>query len=503
MSKTAIVIGSGIAGVAVAIRLAVKGFKVTVFEANQYPGGKLTEISFEGYRFDAGPSLFTLPELVDELFILAGKDSKQYFQYERLEEICKYFYEDGTQITAHSDPELFSREIEKQTGVSLNKVLDHLKKSKRMYELTDKLFLQSSLHKLNSYLNKHALNALVNLGKLKTNQVMHAVNHIQFEDSRITQLFDRYATYNGSNPYKSPATLNIIPHLEYNLGAYFPTGGMYSITRSLVKLAEEIGVVFKYNSPVQEIVVENKTIIGVRQNEKIMKADVVVSNVDISSTYRHLLKSEKAPKKLLSQEKSSSGLVFYWGMKKQSSNLGLHNIFFSKDYKEEFDLIFNQNKVPSDPTVYLNISSKYKSGDAPEGHENWFTMINVPHNSGQDWDKIIIESRQNIILKLSKILGFNISDYITCERILDPLLIEKMTGSSLGALYGNSSNNQFAAFLRHPNFSGKIKNLYFCGGSVHPGGGIPLCLFSAKIVSGLIGDLPGSIHKGNSNFIHK
>ncbi|MBC7390950.1 MAG: phytoene desaturase [Opitutaceae bacterium] len=486
MSKAAIVIGAGIGGIAVAIRLAVKGYQVTVFEANDYSGGKLSEITFDGYRFDAGPSLFTLPELVDELFTIAGKDPRHYLKYQKLDEICKYFYEDGTHIRAYSDPEKFSLEIEKQTKVKSGTVRDHLLKSKRMYELTDKLFLQSSLHKFNSYLNRHSLNAFLHLGKLKTNQIMHEVNQKQFEDPKITQLFDRYATYNGSNPYKSPATLNIIPHLEYNLGAYFPTEGMYSITKSLVKLAEEIGVVFKYNSPVKEIRIENNSVVGIIQNEKFIEANIVVSNVDISNTYRHLLKSQKAPEKLLSQEKSSSGLVFYWGIDKNFSNLGLHNIFFSNDYKEEFESIFNKNEVSSDPTIYLNISSKHKPDDAPQGHENWFTMINVPYNSGQDWDRIIDESRQNIIKKLNRLLGQDISVHIKCEQILDPRSIEQKTGSAMGALYGNSSNDKFAAFLRHPNFSSKIKNLYFCGGSVHPGGGIPLCLFSAKIVSGLV-----------------
>jgi phytoene dehydrogenase-like protein len=165
----------------------------------------------------------------------------------------------------------------------------------------------------------------------------------------------------------------------------------------------------------------------------------------------------------------------------------LHNIFFSADYKTEFDHIWQQKDIYHDPTVYLNISSKYKSDDAPAGCENWFVMINVPANTGQDWDKLIAEARKNIITKLNKKLGEDVSQLIISESVLDPRGIESRTSSYQGSIYGTSSNSQFATFLRHANRSSKIDELYFCGGSVHPGGGIPLCLLSAKIVSDWVG----------------
>jgi phytoene dehydrogenase-like protein len=169
-------------------------------------------------------------------------------------------------------------------------------------------------------------------------------------------------------------------------------------------------------------------------------------------------------------------------MKKTFPKLDLHNIFFSEDYKTEFDHIFKKGSIYHDPTVYVNITSKMTPSDAPEGCENWFTMINVPNNQGQDWDQMIIDAKSNILDKLSRMIGLNLSEYIAVEEILDPRTIESKTSSSLGALYGNSSNNLFSAFLRHANKSRRIKNLYFCGGSVHPGGGIPMCLSSAKII---------------------
>lgn len=487
MKKVAI-IGAGIGGISTAIRLAHKGFEVSVFEANSYAGGKLSSFDLNGYRFDAGPSLFTLPNLVEELFELVGENPKEYFEYIKLPDICHYFWEDATKLTAWAENERFAKEVEDITGEPAQKILDFLKDSAFKYEVLDGLFLQDSLHKLSTWTSAKALKGYLNLPKLGIFGTMNDANEKLFKNPKIVQLFNRYATYNGSDPYQTPATLNIIPHLEYNIGAFFPKKGMVSITNSLVKLAEDLGVQFFYESKVEEILVEKDKVSGIRYSniseKNISKAyDVVVSNMDVTPTYRKLMPNQKHPDRLLNQPKSSSGVIFYWGIKKQFAELGLHNIFFSDDYQQEFNTMFQGKTIGNDPTVYINITSKLKPDDAPEGCENWFVLINAPANEGQNWDKIIAETRQNVIQKVSRILGENIADLIVCEEILDPRTIESKTSSAQGALYGNSSNNRYAAFLRHANFSSKIKNLYFVGGSVHPGGGIPLAISSAKIAA--------------------
>jgi len=484
-AKKVLIIGAGIAGIAAAIRLAVKDYNVEVFEANSYPGGKLSEIKQDCYRFDAGPSLLTMPQYIDELFKLAGKSPSDYFTCQKLDPICKYFYEDGTQLNARADTETFAREIAAATGEPAEALIKYTANSNDIYHITNPVFLQKSLHRLKTFLNWTTIKSILRLPKIDALRTMHRANQVFFKDARMVQLFDRYATYNGSNPYIAPATLNVIPHLEQHYGAYFPDGGMYSITTSLVKLAESLGVKFHYDSKVEEIVLEGQKVKGSKVKGEFIEADIVISNMDVWFTYNRLLKDHPAlfPKKILQQERSSSALVFYWGINKQFPQLDLHNIFFSADYKAEFDYIWKEKNIYSDPTIYLNISSKYKPDDAPEGCENWFTMINVPSNTGQDWDMLINEARKNILAKLSKNLNEDISKLIVCESILDPRSIESKTSSYQGSIYGTSSNSKFAAFLRHANRSSKIKNLYFCGGSVHPGGGIPLCLLSAKIVS--------------------
>ncbi len=484
----AVIIGAGIAGIATAIRLAVQGYQVEVFEANTYPGGKLTEIEQDGFRFDAGPSLFTMPQYVDELFELAGKKPKDFFTYQKLDKVCQYFYEDGTQLTAYADPEKFAKEVQNATGEPAKVIYKYLDNSAAIYNITNHVFLERSLHQLKNYLKWDTLKSVFRFGKIDAFRTMHQANESFFKDDKLVQFYDRYATYNGSNPYRAPATLNVIPHLEQHFGAYFPQGGMHSITTALVQLAASLGVKFHYNSPVSQALANGRKLMGVTVNGGIVYADIVVSNMDVWFTYYQLLKGHERlfPKKILAQERSSSALIFYWGISQEFKELDLHNIFFSTDYKAEFDHIWKDKNISADPSIYLNISSKYKPDDAPVGYENWFTMINVPANTGQDWDSLITDAREHIIRKLTRILGHDIGSLIVSESILDPRSIEAKTSSYQGSLYGTSSNNQFAAFLRHANRSAKLDGLYFCGGSVHPGGGIPLCLLSAKIVAGWI-----------------
>ncbi len=353
MKQKSAVIGSGVAGIASAIRLAAKGYLVQVFEQASGPGGKLSERRHGGFRFDTGPSLFTLPELVTELFELCGKDPRNYFTCKLLDASCRYFWEDGTVINAWHNSDDF---------------------------------------------------------------------------------------------------------------------------------AKEVGVQFHFNTAVESVRVQNRRATGLRAGGKDVDFDLIVSDVDVVNFYKKLLPAHPLPKKLLSHERSSSALIFYWGVNKNFPELSLHNILFSKDYEKEFRHLFSEKSITGDPTVYIFISAREVPDDAPTGQENWYVMINAPENTGQEWDSMVCNARKHIVSKIKRILGVDIERHIVTESHADPRSIENDTGSYNGSLYGLSSNNKFAAFYRHPNFKHSIKTLYFTGGSVHPGGGIPLCLASAKII---------------------
>ena len=485
MSK-AIVIGAGIGGIAASIRLAIKGYQVDVYEKNSYPGGKLSAFSLGDYRFDAGPSLFTMPHFVTELFELAGENPADFFEYKKKEVNCEYFWEDGTRLTAYADREKFSQSVASQLNVPVQNIKNYLENAQTKYELTAPLFLKRSLHRMQTYLNKETLRAIANLAKLELFQSLHQVNTQQLKNPYLIQFFDRFATYNGSDPYQTSGIMSLVQHLEEHYGTFIPKKGMVDITVSLVKLAQRLGVQFHYDQKIKRIIVDGKSCKGIETQDQTITSDIVVSNMDVVPTYHHLLRGHKAPNTYLKQERSSSALIFYWGIQHSFPQLDLHNIFFSKAYKEEFQAIFKEKTVGTDPTVYVNITSKEVPEDAPSGCENWFVMINAPADYGQDWEALVRQTRRLVIKKLNAILNCDLNTLIVEETYLSPPLIAAKTASFKGALYGSSSNSRMSAFLRHPNFSRTINNLYFCGGSVHPGGGIPLCLLSAKITADMI-----------------
>ena len=484
--KKAIIIGSGVGGLATALRLKAQGLDVVVFENNSYPGGKLSSFNLGQYRFDAGPSLLTMPHYIDELFELFNENPKDYFNYKRKDISCKYFWEDKTVLNAYSDKNKFINEINKVLKVDKNIVTKYLLKAKKKYDLTKNIFLEQSLHKIKTYLSSDLIKGIFNLYIFQINKTLDTVNQDELKEPHLVQLFNRFATYNGSSPFKTPGMMTLIQHLEQEYGTFVSEKGMINIPKSIFDLAKRNGVKFEFNKLVNEIVVKNNKVVGVKVNNTVIESDFVVSNMDIVPTYKKLLKKLYQPKKVLNQERSSSALIFYWGIKKTFKNLELHNILFSNNYKKEFDSIFELGNISDDPTVYINITSKDVVSDAPKESENWFVMINSPNDTGQDWNEIIKTVRKNTINKINRTLNIDIESFIEFEKVFSPKTIEKNTQSYLGSLYGSSSNNKMSAFLRHPNFSKHIQNLYFCGGSVHPGGGIPLCLLSAKIVSELI-----------------
>ena len=485
--KDVIIIGSGIAGLAASIRLAIKGYDVKVFEANSYPGGKISSIKMNGFRFDGGPPLLTMPHYITEIFELAGENPNDYFNYKKKEISCVYFWDDGTKFIAYSDSEKFAIEASKTFNEPQKKIKKYFKRAKKKYDLIASIFLEKSLHKIQTYLSFNILKSLFQLRTFEIQKSLNQANSDSFKSKHLIQFLDRYATYNGSNPYQTSGIMSVIQHLEKNYGTYVAEKGMFSIVESLFELAKKVGVKFKFETEIDKIIIDsNKKVRGVKSKEKIYNADIVISNMDVYYTYNKLIKNIKTPSRIINQERSSSAVIFYWGVKKTNKELDLHNIFFSKDYKNEFKSIFKDKTVSEDPTIYINITSKEIPSDAPKGCENWYVMINTPPDYGQDWSKIVKNLRSIVIKKLSIQLEVDLEKMIVSEKIITPRIIQKNSKSYMGALYGTSSNDLFSAFLRHPNFSNRVKNLYFCGGSVHPGGGIPLCLLSAKIVDDLI-----------------
>ncbi|MFW5995439.1 MAG: phytoene desaturase family protein [Spirochaetia bacterium] len=490
--RQAVVIGGGLGGLSAAIRLRARGWKVSLYETSEHTGGKAGSVTRDGYRFDTGPSLLTMPEVFEELFAEAGQKLEDHITLIPLPEICRYFFSDSTVLHAWADEDRLAREFQKVLGEDPDHLKRFLDYSSRIYDITSEIFLRHSLNEPSTFTSLQFLKSLLRSPRIDPLRTMAQAIDSFFESPDARQLFKRYATYNGSDPFKTPATLNIIPHVEYRGGAWAVDGGIVALPRAMEALARRIGVHVNTGTPVTKITSapagRGRRVTGVSVGMKHIEADAVVCNVDISRAYPQLLDEPDAPEleRYRSLEPSSSAMVFYWGVKGIQEQLISHNILFSSNYRAEFADIFDRGRMPDDPTVYINITSRTSPSDAPEGGENWFVLVNAPYDNGQDWDTEVARTRKAVVGKLNERLGVDIESMIEVEEVRTPVDIASLTSSYRGALYGISSNSRTSAFLRHPNRSRRYSGLYFCGGSTHPGGGMPLVVLGGKIVSDLI-----------------
>lgn len=489
--KHVVVIGAGLAGLATAIRLAHAGFRVTVLEKNKRVGGKMNIVQCKGYTFDSGPSLLTMPFIVEELFTSVGRRFEDYLQLVRVEPLCRYHWPDGARLDASTHPDRMRTEmaaLNPSDADAFPRFMDH---GKRLYDAAAEAFLYQPLWSLalRDLLHKlHLVPRVVHLDPFRTYSM--AVSSF-FRDPRLQQLFNRYATYNGSTPYRAPATLLIIPYIELTYGGWYIAGGMYGLADALLRLAQSFGVVVQTDAPVVRIAVERKVAraVVVASGEEV-RADVVVSNADVAYTYHSLL--GYTGRRFASYEPSLSGFVVMLGVRQRFPSLLHHNIFFSSDYRAEFDALVERQTIPTDPTVYVTNTSFTDPHHAPDGCSNLFVLVNAPplgtapsaqRHGWLRWGGVY---RTIILEKLAR-MGLRIEEQdIEVEEIITPADFESWYNAWRGTLYGMSSNTRRSAFLRHANTAPRIRNLYFAGGTVHPGGGIPLALLSGKHAADMI-----------------
>lgn len=479
--KKVIIIGAGIGGLSAAIRLAKSGFSVSILEKNETVGGKVNIVESGGYKFDTGASLLTIKHILEEIFEFAEHNLKDYLEIISLEPICRYFWSDKTIFDASANIAKTENEIARLEPNDVESFRKYLADSKQKYEIAEKTFLAKSLNDLPQLIRPKYLKDLLKISTLKT---LEKHNRDYFKSEKLRQIFNRFATYNGSSPYQIPATFALIPFVEFGLGAWYVRGGMYKIPKALEKLARELNVKIKTKCEVEKIIVENEKAVGVKVNGEKIRADFVVSNADAVETYRNLLPIEK----FQNREPSCSGFVLLLGTRKKFKQLAHHNIFFSDNYKAEFDAIFKQKRPANNPTIYICATSVSDKTQAPANRENLFVLVNAPYLSEEtNWQKEAKPYRDLILKKLEEFGLKDLNDSIEFEQIITPEDFETKYRANKGSIYGISSNGIFSAFLRIPNKSKEIENLYFVGGATHPGGGIPLVLLSAKMSCELIG----------------
>jgi phytoene desaturase len=481
------IIGAGLGGLSAAIYLSEYGFDVDVFEKNHSIGGKVSEKVIDGFRFDTGPSLLTMPTVVDDLLATSGYNLLDIPDIKQINPIARNFFSDGTVIDTSSDIEKMMSELARIDEIDALRYKDYLAYSKTIYDNSADLFLFEPIHELSRLIRNHDISNLLNVFRLDVFSNVHRSNTRFFDNEKILKLFDRYATYNGSNPYSAPATLNIIPYVEFVLGGYYIKGGIYKLIRFLDKIIKERNINVYTDSDVEKIILDNKSAKGLKVNGVKQEYDYIVSNADVVYTFDKLIDGFNFhTSRLKTLEPSSSGMIFLWGVKGNYNELTHHNVFFSDDYYKEFSQIFTDMQPPEDPTVYIAITSKEDKEHAPAGHENWFVLVNMPYISKEyDWEKESEKMRAKIFDKLHK-FGLKIESNIVTEEIITPSDLERNYNTNKGSIYGISSNTKSTAFRRPANKSRVIENLFFAGGSAHPGGGMPLVILSGKHAATLI-----------------
>lgn len=474
-----IIIGTGIGGLSAGCLLAKQGHDVIILEKNDSVGGKLNEIISDGFRFDTGPSLFTMPYILDGLLQECGTSLIKELDMIALNVNCRYFYQDGTRFDNYSDRAQMLKEVRRiapEDEKSYLKFLEYaesLDKKTRNAFVLNPLFSFSDLKNLNLF-SFFAIDAFTTVSKRVDST---------FKSPYLRQFFKRFTTYNGSSPYQAPATLNVIPHIELNEGGYYIKDGLYRIAECLRDLALSLGVTITYNTKVDRIHVLDEKIKGVETaSGKLMETDLVVANSDASETILNLIDNQsisaKRKEKITELEPSCSGFVLLLGIDTQYEQLIHHNIFFSNDYKLEFTQIFDEKIMPEDPTIYIANTSFTDTDHAPDGSSNLFVLVNAPYLSDNyDWSKS--EYGDKVIRELESRGLTNLSQHIKFRSEITPQDFYEKYLSNKGSIYGTSSNDKFSAFLRPRNKSHEIEGLYFVGGSTHPGGGIPLVIQSA------------------------
>lgn len=488
MSEPIIIIGAGIGGLAAAIRLAAAGEQVVVLEQNTTVGGKMGQFEAGGFRWDTGPSVITMHHVLQDLFAAAGRQLDDYLTLLPVDPLTRYFYPDGAALdVTRSLPELMAQ-IAALDERDVEGYLAYLAYAARLHRLTGPVFIYDQPPTWRSFFKVSPFDAFKVDGLRTMQQSIRGF----VRSPQMRQLLGRFATYVGASPYLAPATLNVIAHVELTGGVWYPQGGIYAIARALAKLAGELNVDIRTNCAVARIRITNGAATGVILNNGTeIAAKAVVANVDVATVYEKLLPDHRVKpkrlKKLTNVEPSCSAFILLLGVDKPHPHLAHHNIFFSSNYPREFDQIFRQGIPPTEPTVYVAITSKTDNRHAPAGSENWFVSVNAPPlGPNFVWATQAEAYRDDVLNYLAKDLGLDVRHHIRVEKMLTPVDIARTSGARRGALYGASSNDRLNAFRRPHNRAPDVAKLYFVGGTTHPGGGVPMVMLSGKVAAGLV-----------------
>ena len=484
-TKTAAIIGAGIGGISTAIFLAQNGYKVDVYEKNNYPGGRCGQIVRDGHRFDTGATILMMPSIYRNVFKALGLNFDECFELKELESVYRIYFRGGEGFTFTTDSEVMKTQLENIEKGSYLRFRKYITGGYGFFRLSMEQLLGRNFYNLPEFIS---FRNVVMLVKLKAYLKQRSYIRRFFKDQKLQQAFMFQNIYVGQNPLEAPALFAMLPAAELTEGALFPIGGMYSLTERLLNSATALGVNFHFGMPVLKIETSRKAANGLLfpDNTK-READIIVANADLPYVYNELLPESFFSKRLKHKEYSCSAMVFHWGLKKAYPQLGHHSVFLAEDMKGSLDMIFKNHSLSGNPSFYIHSPVRTDPSAAPAGEDSLSVIVPMGHlneNAEQNWGRLIKTTRTAILLRLKEIGMDDVEEMIKFEICYPPTTWEGIFNVSRGSVFGSLKHSIFQmGYFRPHNRHRRYRNLYFVGGSTHPGNGVPLVLMSARLTS--------------------
>ena len=492
---TAVVIGAGIGGIATAARLAKNGFKVTVLEKNDQPGGRCNQIMRDGHRFDIGPTLFLMPEVFEETYAALGEQMADHLELKRIDPTYKVHFDDGLRLELTSDIGSMQRQLDAVEKGAFGGFLRYIAEGNKHYKISLEKFVGRNFRNIFEYFSLANLPLLFQLKALMTHYA-NVGNY--FRDERLKAAFTFQNMYLGLSPYDAPATYSLLQYTELADGIWYPLGGMYRVIETLTGIAEKLGVTFVYNAPVRAIQAAGSRVDSVEtQDGRVWVADYFVGNADLPYIYKELLPKNSEAAKLEKKSYTCSTIMFYWGVDKIYPQIAHHNVFLAGEYRDSFDSIFKDHRLPEKPSFYMHAPARTDAAAAPAGQDTLYVLVPVGHldeTNPQDWDAMVARAREYVFERLGVELGItDLREHIKFEILQTPGDWKQQYNLEKGAAFGLSHNFLQVGYLRPQNRHAQFKNLYFAGASTHPGTGLPIVLLSARLTTERILEEMGTI----------
>ncbi|HRY49859.1 MAG TPA: phytoene desaturase family protein [Candidatus Paceibacterota bacterium] len=481
--KTITIIGAGLGGLSAAISLAQEGYAVTIHEKNAQIGGKLNVLKAQGYSFDLGPSILTLPHIFERLFERSGQKMKDYIPIRPLRPHWRNFFEDGKVLDLTPEPDRMAEEARK-AGEDPTNIQRFLKYSADLYDLVNTGYFEQGLDTARDFAQFYGL---WKFPKFDLFRNMHRGVARFVKSPYLQDIFDYFIKYVGSSAYHAPAFMNCLPTIQFRYDLWYVEGGLYNIAIGLQRLMSELGIVVRFNSEIIEVRRDGNRVTGVvTKDNQFHPADIIVSNMEVIPAYENLLREDEAFLRALDKfEPACSGLILELGLDCQYPQLAHHNFFFSGSQREHFHTVFCKRQLPPDPTIYLVAASKTDPTVAPPGCDCLKILPHIPFidDANPLTHEDYLAFKQRVLDKLERMGLTDLRKHIVFEHCWTPLDIRQQYYSNKGSIYGVVSDRFKNLAFKAPKQSSKYPNLFFVGGSVNPGGGMPMVVLCGQNVA--------------------